>query len=175
MSQIQINCGGKIFETTEETLKKSSYLEMLLRRWNRSDIFFLDEDPNRFKHVLNLLRNPSSVSEINENLVENIVQQYDIPGITINKNEPNRISMKLLYKIAPLRQKLKQKSQFYHNNYFDTLRNKLWNHVNRDNFPRKHLIHNYHLELLDYIPTTQDEATDYLYFLKLLICMSEFS
>lgn len=64
--RVQLNVGGKLFETLRSTLSGSSYFEARLSdRWNpacvskedeKEIVVFLDRDPVGFAHVLNLLR-----------------------------------------------------------------------------------------------------------------------
>jgi len=53
---IKINCGGKYFETTDTTLKKSDFFATLLERWNTEETIFLDEDSKYFRIILIYLR-----------------------------------------------------------------------------------------------------------------------
>lgn len=56
---VKLNVGGTLFETTADTLRKSPFLEALLRNTVLSSVLFLDEDPEIFRHLLNLLRDYS--------------------------------------------------------------------------------------------------------------------
>lgn len=59
MVQIKLNVGGKLFETTDDILQKSTYFNSLLTRWNNtSDIIFINRSPHVFKHVLGVLIDP---------------------------------------------------------------------------------------------------------------------
>lgn len=58
---IKLNVGGKIFETTTETLLTCNYFEALLKRFplkDKSEPIFIDRPPHIFKHVLSLMRDP---------------------------------------------------------------------------------------------------------------------
>ena len=58
--RIKINIGGTIFETTEDTLKRSLYFQTCLKEiWRREEIMFVDRSPEIFKHVLCLMRDPT--------------------------------------------------------------------------------------------------------------------
>ena len=56
--RIKLNVGGIIFETTDDTLKRSQYFKSYLENWNHDEIF-IDRSPRIFKHVLDLLRDPT--------------------------------------------------------------------------------------------------------------------
>lgn len=58
---IQLNVGGKIFETTKDTLQQSTYFASLLSRWtfDNNTPYFIDRSNVIFEHVLCLLRDPS--------------------------------------------------------------------------------------------------------------------
>lgn len=58
MSTIKLNVGGKIFETTPQTLMLSEYFKVFLSRWNHNDTIFIDRSYEIFEHVLALLRDP---------------------------------------------------------------------------------------------------------------------
>ncbi len=56
---IKINVGGRIFETTEDTLLKSEYFNFFIKRFplkNKDLNIFIDRSPYIFKHVLSLMR-----------------------------------------------------------------------------------------------------------------------
>lgn len=56
---IKVNVGGKIFETSKDTLCKSTYFSSLFSRWSsisQQNEIFIDRDPIAFEHILNLLR-----------------------------------------------------------------------------------------------------------------------
>jgi hypothetical protein len=59
--KVTINVGGKEFVTTRSTLEKSPYFRSLLE-WreiqNVTTEIFVDRDPDNFRHVLALLRDP---------------------------------------------------------------------------------------------------------------------
>ena len=63
-NHVYINAGGKLFTTTEDTIKRCSYfinniqkeLPQLQYRGGKNCHYFIDIDPEHFKHVLNLLR-----------------------------------------------------------------------------------------------------------------------
>jgi len=61
MPPISINVGGRIFTTSRETLAFSPYFSSLFDRWDteKSGDIFIDRDPDGFKHVLRLLREPT--------------------------------------------------------------------------------------------------------------------
>ena len=79
---IIIDCAGTPFKTSVSTLGKVKYFESYLDRWNQnSDPIFVDEDPEIFKHFLNLSRNPHYV--IPDNLSENVEILADYYGLAI--------------------------------------------------------------------------------------------
>lgn len=53
-----INVGGVRFSTTKDTLCKCEFFKKLFEFQNTSEGIFVDRDPEGFKHVLRLLRNP---------------------------------------------------------------------------------------------------------------------
>lgn len=55
---IKLNIGGTIFETTKDTLSKSTYFDSFFKRWYDSKVSvpFIDRSPHIFKHVLSLMR-----------------------------------------------------------------------------------------------------------------------
>lgn len=56
MVQIKLNVCGKLFETTDDILRKSTYFDSLLTRWNNtSDVIFINRSSHIFKHVLGVL------------------------------------------------------------------------------------------------------------------------
>ena len=74
---IKINVGGTIFETTQDTLKKSTYFNSFLNRWlEKETIPFIDRSPHIFKHVLSLLRDPEYLYP------KNYISELDFYGIT---------------------------------------------------------------------------------------------
>lgn len=59
-SAIVINVGGKKFHTTKSTLNKSPFFEAMLRESSEGQVTpFIDRDPDAFKHILSLLRDPT--------------------------------------------------------------------------------------------------------------------
>lgn len=59
MVQIKLNVGGKLFETTDDILRKSTYFDSLLSRWNNTtDVIFINRSSHVFKHVLGVLIDP---------------------------------------------------------------------------------------------------------------------
>jgi hypothetical protein len=59
--RVHINVGGRIFITTENTLRRSGYFAVLLEDKtfgaNPNDPIFIDRDPDAFSQVLNCMRN----------------------------------------------------------------------------------------------------------------------
>ena len=55
-AHIKLNIGGVHYETTPDTLKKASYFDSYIERWNNEEEIFVDRDGKAFRHVLNLLR-----------------------------------------------------------------------------------------------------------------------
>lgn len=64
---IKLNVGGKIFETTESTLHKSTYLKNLLTYHDKSKEIFIDRCYKNFKHVLALLRDTQHIFPVELN------------------------------------------------------------------------------------------------------------
>lgn len=59
MATVKLNVGGKLFETTFDTIQHSSYLKNLVKYNPKTDILlFIDRSYHIFKHVISLLRNP---------------------------------------------------------------------------------------------------------------------
>lgn len=59
MNKITLNVGGTIFQTTLSTLEGVPFFDALLsNKWNNSKELFIDRDPEGFRHVLGLLRDP---------------------------------------------------------------------------------------------------------------------
>lgn len=61
--RVKINVGGKVFETTSDTLQPSEYFRNLLERWNDGDEIFIDRDPQIFRSILNWLRGCGDLGE----------------------------------------------------------------------------------------------------------------
>lgn len=80
---IKLNVGGKIFQTTETTLRKSEYFSSLLSRWNISDEIVVDDDPKLFRHVLNSLRHGDY--EIPSEDKENVFKLLTYYGVKFQK------------------------------------------------------------------------------------------
>jgi len=53
---IILNVGGTKFETTEQTLGMSAFFRVILK--NHKDEIFIDRDPELFRHVLGIMRDP---------------------------------------------------------------------------------------------------------------------
>ena len=83
---VTLDVGGEFFKTYRSTLEKSPYFYAMFNTWNQvkkpDQPIFIDRNPRRFRHILNLLRNSKypfpkdSYPELNffcldaENLVE---------------------------------------------------------------------------------------------------------
>ena len=82
MERIKINVGGRIFETTKNTLSKSNFFKAWLSRWNSEDNteLFLDRDPDNFNEILKLLRDD------NHKIKPNIEYELDFYQIAIKYN-----------------------------------------------------------------------------------------
>src|SRR5437870_5332227 len=59
MSRIKVNIGGKLFESTLETLCKAPLFKSHYSNFDVNDEIFVDGSPIIFEHVLCLLRNPN--------------------------------------------------------------------------------------------------------------------
>jgi len=81
-SIVTLNVSGRIFQTKRSTLKKSAYFNSI-----DDDEIFIDDDPDIFKHVLNLLRfkyyNVPSDDLVN---VEYALKRYNIEMFLIKDN-----------------------------------------------------------------------------------------
>lgn len=94
MDIIKINAGGTIFHTTKKTLEKSAVLGAFINfaiNNNQSineNEFFIDEDPEIFRKVLNRLRHPivivDGITNINEDEEKKMIQYYDYYNIEYN-------------------------------------------------------------------------------------------
>lgn len=82
-NQLVIDCGGTIFKTNISTLCKAPFFESYINRWleNNSETIFVDQDPELFRHFLNLLRNPGYI--IPDIHVENVTHIADYYGLVI--------------------------------------------------------------------------------------------
>ena len=57
MDKIKINVGGRIFETTLQTLQKSKMLSTYYSNWNdKNNIMFIDRSGEILEHVLSYMR-----------------------------------------------------------------------------------------------------------------------
>jgi len=83
MNRIKLNVGGRLFETTKETLQNSQYFVSLLTRWNNDEeIKFIDRSGKVFEHVLLFLQEPSY------NYPDKYLFELDFYGITYNTSPP---------------------------------------------------------------------------------------
>jgi hypothetical protein len=71
--RIVLNVGGTMFETMKDTLLKSAYFEAFFRFENND--YFIDRDPEMFRHVLNLLRDPDY------NFPKEYISELDFYGV----------------------------------------------------------------------------------------------
>ena len=77
---IVLNVGGTHFTTFKSTLIKAEYFKSLIERWMVNEELFLDEDPELFKHVLNILRNPNYIiPEKLKHNVNNLLVYFGVP------------------------------------------------------------------------------------------------
>lgn len=53
---ISINCGGKIFQTTTDTISKCEMLTAQYNNISEEETLFLDKDPKIFRYVLQIMR-----------------------------------------------------------------------------------------------------------------------
>ena len=93
METVKINVGGKIFETTRQTLANSSYFSSYFSRWNNGNIIFVDRSYERFEHVLAFLRNP------NYDFPLQFKEELDFYGISNNLTEYEDEMTKLITKL----------------------------------------------------------------------------
>lgn len=65
METVTLNVGGKLFQTTQQTILKSKYFERIInfkKLENKVDeIIFVDDDPELFNHLLNYMRSPNYI------------------------------------------------------------------------------------------------------------------
>ena len=175
MSRIVINCGGQQFETYVGTLEKSPVLKMLLKRWNQQEPFFLDEDPKRFRHVLNMLRNPKCTLELDTNLVENLVSQYQIPSVSSicpSENEEdnlkeNKIPVKLFCKIFSLKLQIRKELVGLKQDISDRVLKSLYKVISVSELGLSEYEARNVVGVLGYNVKTQKNAEDYICILKL--------
>ena len=81
---VKLNVGGTRFETTESTLSYSSYFTAMLNKFKPSEeTIFIDRDPDAFKHILSLLRDPQYA------FPTNIVYELEFYGIEIEETTPS--------------------------------------------------------------------------------------
>jgi BTB/POZ domain/Hint-domain len=86
MNKIKLNVGGRLFETTKETLQNSEYFVSLLTRWNNDEeIKFIDRSGKVFEHVLLFLQEPSY------NYPDKYLFELDFYGITYNTSSPDNL------------------------------------------------------------------------------------
>jgi hypothetical protein len=79
---IKVNVGGKIFETYNETLMKSSYFKSLFTDTEVKEMIFVDYDPDVFNHVLSYLRDPKYLFDIKYvHALDFFDVQYDINNL----------------------------------------------------------------------------------------------
>ena len=61
METVRLSVGGVLFETTKDTLSRSTYFNSLFNRWNNNldnKPYFIDRSGKLFEHILGYLRNP---------------------------------------------------------------------------------------------------------------------
>ena len=97
LKTIKLNIGGKLFETTQDTLNSSSYFNSMFSRWNDSDkITFIDRSPKIFHHVLCLLRDP------NYDYPVKYLSELDFYGIKYSKEEQEDLLQEISRKLDEL-------------------------------------------------------------------------
>ncbi|KAG2389628.1 hypothetical protein C9374_014188 [Naegleria lovaniensis] len=107
---VKLNVGGKLFQTTSKTLKKSEILYYLYRSANsqkkkensieavtdENGVIFIDRDPKYFIHVLNYLRDGmlvGCIEDLSHGMIEHIIHEasyFKIFGL-INDIEEQQI------------------------------------------------------------------------------------
>uniref|UniRef100_A0A914Q2W2 BTB domain-containing protein n=1 Tax=Panagrolaimus davidi TaxID=227884 RepID=A0A914Q2W2_9BILA len=82
--RISFNVGGRIFETTELTIRRipSTRLTSLLDDSPDSDEFFIDHDPRYFEVVLNFLRSRSFPADYAEHIIDDVEREAKFYGIS---------------------------------------------------------------------------------------------
>lgn len=99
MSTIKLNVGGTIFETTLDTLMKCCYFQGVQRMnelTTQHEPYFIDRDPDFFKHILRLLRDP------NYDYPEKYLNELDYYGIQYkekqkeNNTEPEDVKLSVV-------------------------------------------------------------------------------
>ena len=76
-----LNVGGKLFETTSDTLIKSKYFVTRLNGdWNEKEIMFVDRNPNAFEDILNYMR------DINHRVNRKYKYELDFYAITYTED-----------------------------------------------------------------------------------------
>uniref|UniRef100_A0AC34F2Z5 BTB domain-containing protein n=1 Tax=Panagrolaimus sp. ES5 TaxID=591445 RepID=A0AC34F2Z5_9BILA len=82
--RISFNVGGRIFETTEQTIRRipDTRLTSLLDGSPDSDEFFIDHDPRYFEVVLNFLRSRSFPQDYAENIIDDVEREAKFYGIS---------------------------------------------------------------------------------------------
>lgn len=80
--RVTLNVGGKLFETSKETLMKiPDSLLCGLVEFCDGDEIFIDRDPNLFHHILNYYRNLKFNKPEDKTLCKNIQLEFDYFGI----------------------------------------------------------------------------------------------
>ena len=77
---ISFNVGGKLFQTTEQTIRRISgtRLTALLDEGPEADEFFIDHDPRYFEIVLNFLRSRSFPVDYAEHIIEDLEREAKV-------------------------------------------------------------------------------------------------
>lgn len=77
---IGFNVGGKIFQTTEQTIRRipGTRLTALLDEGPEADEFFIDHDPRYFEIVLNFLRSRSFPVDYAEHIIEDLEREAKV-------------------------------------------------------------------------------------------------
>lgn len=87
---IKINVGGKVYQTTENTLRFSPYFNALLNETydntkDENGNIFIDRDPKLFKYILSFLRNNNKKNLIDICIKKNeLAEEIDFFGLDIN-------------------------------------------------------------------------------------------
>ncbi len=101
LSIVLLNVGGTIFQTRKTTLLQSEYFKILLDDEkfgdgckNNDGSYFIDEDPELFKHLLNKLRHPDYEfpNLLNPGL-NKLASFYMIPSVKNLSDQPKKIVM----------------------------------------------------------------------------------
>lgn len=95
---IKINVGGKIFETTKNTLLKINYFKYIMEDtdFNTNNVLFIDRSPHIFKHVL------AYAIDEHYSYPEKYANELDFYDVAYDKNKLKCSTTKIIGKLATI-------------------------------------------------------------------------